>query len=622
MLFPLETKKNHVEGPIPIGLEEVKWPREVKEMTEGIGEYIRQARRQHNLTQTELGGERFSKSYVSAVERNKIAPSPDALKFFAQQLEQSEDYFTTIFVQPESSGTLATMNEFGLSGAGGRMMQDDELALLDTMLDHTELNAFPVHYEQLPMLSPDAIALLPPARQARYYFLLGLIAQQNNNLSTALYALERALMLSPARHYPAILDELGNNYYLAEAYQTALNYYMRALHSLQSSSMIGTSASLQFKIELHCGNAFRALGAYREACEYYEHARTCLNSLHDMNSAGILYWGLGYCTYELLQQEVILAHASKTRFTVEEIERQYQRAISLLIQSRSVYQVSGDRKEEARVRLTLALVQLDFSAWRRGLSMAKKDQEMKRSFSTMASLLQDAEEQCRQVLMRCEEHLRDEDLLSFELDPNVFVALAYMIRVYLERAALSRLDGYPDTANRERAIASFLCQESLSSFLFEGTPGSHLQNALTMDTQSLVYRSAYLPHFPDLSGGTVHISRSPVSQAELSFAAGMVAEELGRATGEPAYASDCYARANQFYEAALDGARLVITSREGDPGYLIRMYQRCVTLLEERNEVAPDLYEDTTNMLLSLLKNALYQLQFPAIPIAREAGMN
>ncbi|HLH61021.1 MAG TPA: helix-turn-helix transcriptional regulator [Ktedonobacteraceae bacterium] len=591
-------------------------------MTEGIGEYIRQARRQRNLTQTELGGDRFSKSYVSAVERNKIAPSPDALKFFAQQLEQSEDYFTTLFMQSETPTPLSAMNDLGLTGAGVRMTQDDELVLLDTMLEHTEFNAFPAHYEHLPMLSPEAIALLPPARQARYYFLLGLIAQQNNDLSTALYAFERALMLAPSQHYPAILDELGNNYYLAEAYQTALHYYMRALHSLQKNSMSVPSSAMLFKVELHCGNAYRALGAYREACECYERARACLNSLYDMKSAGILYWGLGYCTYELLQQEVILASASNPRFTPEEIERQYQRAISFLIQSRSVYQVSGDHKEEAKVRLTLALVQLDFCTWRRGLSRTKKDQEIKRISSVQASLLQDTEEQCRQVLMRYEGHLRGGDASSVELDPNIFIALAYLIRVYVERAALSRLDGYQDTASRERAIASYLCQESVRAFLSEDTAGSHLQNALAMDVQGMIYSSTYLPHFPDLSESLARNSRNPNSQAELFFAAGTFAEELGRASSVRNYASDCYARANQFYEAALDGARAVITSREGDPGFLIRMYQRCVALLEERMEVAPDLYEEITNTLLSLLKNALYQLQFPPVPLTRGAGMN
>ncbi len=41
-----------------------------------LSEYIRQLRRQRGLTQTELGGDRFSKSYVSAVELEKNQPFP------------------------------------------------------------------------------------------------------------------------------------------------------------------------------------------------------------------------------------------------------------------------------------------------------------------------------------------------------------------------------------------------------------------------------------------------------------------------------------------------------------------------------------------------------------------
>ena len=587
-------------------------------MQEGIGEYIRQARRQRNLTQTELGSERFSKSYVSAVERNKIAPSPDALKFFAEQLEQSEDYFTTMFLQAESSKALAGANETGLTSTRNRTLQDDELVLLDTLLENTEFHSFPAHYQQLPMLSPDAIALLPPARQARYYFLLGLIAQENKNLSTALHAFERALMLAPARHYPAILDELGTNYYLADAYQTALNYYLRALFSVRNNASNDASAPLLFKIELHCGKAYHALGAYREACEHYESARSQLNSQQDMKSAGVLYWGLGYCTYELLQQELMLADPSKSSFTHEEIERQYQRAISFLIQSRSVYQVSGDHQGEVTVRLTLALVLLDFTVWRKGTFNEKTDYAARSSISTLGSLLQDAEEQCRQVLMKWQEPSNSSDAGLIRSQRAIYIALAYLIRVYIERATFSREGGYTDTASRERIIAAHLCQETLDSFFGEAVLWSHLQNAVSMDAERLIHRSPSLPRFPVQLAGTEKELPGPIARAEIFYAAGMVAEELGRAATSRSYASDCYARADQFYQATLEAVRTVITSREGDPGYLIRCYQRCVTALEARAAVSPDLYEETTNSLLSLLKNALYQLQFPLVPVARE----
>ena len=61
-----------------------------------LGEHIRQLRRQHHLTQTGLGGTRYSKSYVSAVERGSIPASQSALRFFAEQLNKPADYFEPV----------------------------------------------------------------------------------------------------------------------------------------------------------------------------------------------------------------------------------------------------------------------------------------------------------------------------------------------------------------------------------------------------------------------------------------------------------------------------------------------------------------------------------------------
>ena len=68
-----------------------------------IGTIIRQLRRQQNQTQTELGGTIYSKSYVSAIECGKLLPSREALRHFAQSLEQSEQYFLTLLDEQEAA---------------------------------------------------------------------------------------------------------------------------------------------------------------------------------------------------------------------------------------------------------------------------------------------------------------------------------------------------------------------------------------------------------------------------------------------------------------------------------------------------------------------------------------
>src|SRR2546421_11640147 len=225
-----------------------------------VGEYIRQMRREQNLTQTELGGTHFSKSYVSAVERHKISPSREALQFFAEQLAHPVDYFTTLSQLNGDGKQLTLPGGLRPAGTGRRVEDEEEFALLDILLDgagHYSLQAL----ESLPGFSPELLATLPPLKQARYAFLTGLAAQQKQDYATALDALEGALAFAPAKQRPAILDVLGHNYYLTHAYATALNYHLRAFDLLQQKAFHGAAPSLHLKVALHCGDDYRAVGA-------------------------------------------------------------------------------------------------------------------------------------------------------------------------------------------------------------------------------------------------------------------------------------------------------------------------------------------------------------------------
>src|SRR5438105_7462080 len=116
-------------------------------MQQPIGEFIRQVRRQHNLTQSELGGTRFSKSYVSAVERNKIASSPEALRFFAEQLDQPDDYFTSLVQQVDNIRQLPVPDVPALLTTSDTALQDETLNLLDILLESTEIHNLSARYE-------------------------------------------------------------------------------------------------------------------------------------------------------------------------------------------------------------------------------------------------------------------------------------------------------------------------------------------------------------------------------------------------------------------------------------------------------------------------------------------
>src|SRR2546430_9144082 len=51
-----------------------------------LGERLRQLRVAAGMTQTDLAGERFSKEYVSQIERGKTRPTRETIEWLAQKL--------------------------------------------------------------------------------------------------------------------------------------------------------------------------------------------------------------------------------------------------------------------------------------------------------------------------------------------------------------------------------------------------------------------------------------------------------------------------------------------------------------------------------------------------------
>src|SRR2546423_3538558 len=51
-----------------------------------LGDRVRQLRVARGMTQTELAGERFSKEYVSQIERGKTRPTPETVAWLANRL--------------------------------------------------------------------------------------------------------------------------------------------------------------------------------------------------------------------------------------------------------------------------------------------------------------------------------------------------------------------------------------------------------------------------------------------------------------------------------------------------------------------------------------------------------
>ena len=575
-----------------------------------IGETLRQMRRQQSLTQTELGGDHFSKSYISAVERDKIAPSYEALHFFAEQLGQQRDYFERLLLQSETSkptdAQLYIHNE--------QLVQEKILPLLDILLEGNEFYSLPFLSDFSP-LAPDIAANLSSDIQGRYAFLLGLIAQQKEDFPTALQLLEQALVLAPGKYRPAILDALGTNYYYVQSYYVAIDFHERALVILQELENAGVESgelaaliALRLKVEFHCGNDYHALGAHQLAREHFEQARLHLRSAQDIQTAAQLYLKLGYCTYADVYHRTALVYTTNT--AVDETEREFQRAISYFVQSRTLYQVSSDRFGETRARLSQTMVLLDLSTRRRQVAQQQANTTGKMPIVNCASLLDEAEEQCRQILLAWKP---DTTYPTTDVEITLYTALAYLIRVAAHRAAIADMNEYADTAKRERSVATYLCQEVVDTLAQPIFPWALIHDVATLKEGPIVSRIQALPRIPETVLHSDISLHHDMTRSVVLFALGEVAEVLGHAATQAEYAEACYERANQSFSAALDAYRLTVPIYERDMSYLYRIYQRCIDMLEERKQVRPETEEKTNQTLLDFLRDALQTSYTPTL---------
>ena len=565
----------------------------INHRVEHVGDVIRQLRRQRNLTQTDLGGERYSKSYVSAVEKNTIRPSSAALRFFAEQLEQRSDYFTALLESSEHIRQVTSLP--GPLEVENQFLQDDGFSLLYLLMQRAEPLSLQ-NMKPLPLLAPEVLAVLPAFKQSYYFLLAGLAALTNQAYEAALEDLERALPLAPPQLRPLILDALGQHYSCTGAASLALHYHLRALAALQHADAQEVKHSLLFSIALHSADDCRILGDYEQARAMYEQARKHLRAEHEMKNAAQLYLGLGYCAYMLAFRQSQMPEAA-ARALAGEMEQEFQQAISYLVQSRSIYQVSGDRTGETTTRLLQASALLDFITRYRQLT----DSIGATFAASSLALLNNAEEQCRQILISRHDTPAQEERAD-QQDSIIYEALAYLIRILIQRAALARLRRQDSNALKERIYAAYLCQHVLDTLVQPALPWKFVQDILARQPENSLLDSPALPHLPDLSLDTTTFHERFTGLVEIYCAAAEVAEELGRTADSPAFRSDCYRQADKCFHTALTLARTVVSARQRDPGYLLRCQQRYASLLEERLAASPHDLAETSNAMVALLK--------------------
>jgi tetratricopeptide (TPR) repeat protein len=371
------------------------------EAPERLGERVRKLRDAAGLTQTELASGRFTKEYVSQIERGKTRPTDETVAWLADRLGVDPSLLWTGVSTAERNRWEATLaraealNEqyvYGDAAAEFSRVREAARSAGSRELELRALSGEGWARVQLGELN-DAAALLQEARalseerrfsdleRAEVLFRLGACRYQLSSISTAIGLLDAALDLADRSELPSdllraqILRWRSRCYRRQRDWQAAREDVERALELVDGLSDRRAAAQVYFQASLVAERE----GHWVLARSYAERARAYYEELADRENVGRLLNNLGGLTYLLGRPEDAIAYLKDSlRLLLEEgIDEEAAHVISSLaevylgtgkpveaeVQARRALELLGDRAdflaEIGTARLTLGRALLE-----------------------------------------------------------------------------------------------------------------------------------------------------------------------------------------------------------------------------------------------------------------------
>jgi transcriptional regulator with XRE-family HTH domain len=186
-----------------------------------LGERLRQLRVAAGLTQTDLAGDRFSKEYVSQIERGKTRPTRETIEWLAQKLGVDPNYL-----------------ERGVSS--------DERRRVETLLARaealTESHQYEAAIEEFENSKTAVLATGVTELEVRHLAGDAWARMEHGNVKAAIELLNRARMLAEAPEFSDVdradvLFRLGVCRYQVSSIATAIGLLNEALTLAEESQL-------------------------------------------------------------------------------------------------------------------------------------------------------------------------------------------------------------------------------------------------------------------------------------------------------------------------------------------------------------------------------------------------
>jgi tetratricopeptide (TPR) repeat protein len=294
-----------------------------------LGERLRQLRVAAGMTQTELAGDRFSKEYVSQIERGKTRPTAETVQWLAERLAVDAGFLANGVSADERGRVDAALAradalvEARRNDEAFAALEEVRAAVMATGLPELEVRA--LSGEAILRLRRsevrEAIALLERARaltestafsdveRADVLFRLGIARFMLNSVQTAIALFDEALKVAERSEIPS--DQLRSNilswrsrcYRRRRDFEAAREDVERALELAESLNDTRTTADVYFQASIIADRE----GRWVLARSYAERAKEAYEELDERRKLGRLMNNLGGINFLLGHPEEALA---------------------------------------------------------------------------------------------------------------------------------------------------------------------------------------------------------------------------------------------------------------------------------------------------------------------------
>jgi tetratricopeptide (TPR) repeat protein len=295
-----------------------------------LGDRVRALRASAGITQTQLAGERFSKEYISQIERGKTRPTASTIAWLAERLGVDPAFLSSgvsteerakVEAQLARAEALSVAHEYDAALAAYRDIRTDVAGTGARMLEFRALAGEAWALQEAGQVK-DAIDLLVRARElsespdfsdierADVLYRLAVCRYKLSSISTAIALFDEALSLAERSGLPCnllrsdILQRRSRCHRRLRDYVAAHDDVERALELAQDMGDRAAIANAYFQASL----VSQRQGHYVLSRSYAQRAKELYQQLNDERNVGRLLLMLGGLTLLLGDEDNAVEH--------------------------------------------------------------------------------------------------------------------------------------------------------------------------------------------------------------------------------------------------------------------------------------------------------------------------